>query len=94
VSTATGLLKTPNAMSKPKVYVTRRVPNSGLELLQKKCDVKIWDSDDEVPRDTLLEGVAGVNGIFCLITEKIDAELLDAAGEIFNILQGDMTYLS
>jgi lactate dehydrogenase-like 2-hydroxyacid dehydrogenase len=81
-------------MSKPKVYVTRRVPNSGLELLQKKCDVKIWDSDDEVPRDTLLESVAGVNGIFCLITEKIDAELLDAAGEIFNILQGDMTYLS
>ena len=82
-------------MSKPKVYVTRRVPNSGLELLQKKCDVKIWDSDDEVPRDTLLEDVAGIDGIFCLITEKIDAELLDAAGEIFNILQGEMiAYLS
>ena len=67
-------------MSKPKVYVTRRVPNSGLELLQKKCDVKIWNSDDEVPRHTLLEDVAGIDGIFCLITEKIDAELLDAAG--------------
>lgn len=72
-------------MSKPKVYVTRRVPNSGLELLQRKCDVIIWDSDEEVPRATLLENVAGVDGIFCLITEKIDAELLDAAGEIFNI---------
>lgn len=72
-------------MSKPKVYVTRRVPNSGLELLQRKCDVKIWDSDEEVPRGTLLENVAGIHGIFCLITEKIDAELLDAAGEIFNI---------
>ena len=82
-------------MSKPKVYVTRRVPNSGLELLQKKCDVKIWNRDDEVPRHTLLEDVAGIDGIFCLITEKIDAELLDAAGEIFNILQGDMiAYLS
>lgn len=67
-------------MSKPKVYVTRRVPSAGLELLQKKCDVEIWDSDEVIPRDTLLKNVSGIDGLFCLITERIDGELLDVAG--------------
>lgn len=67
-------------MSKPKVYVTRRVPVDGLELLQRKCEVKIWDDDEVIPRKTLLENTKGINGIFCLITETIDAEFLDAAG--------------
>lgn len=67
-------------MSKPKVYITRRVPVDGLELLKRKCEVQIWDDDEVIPRKTLLENVKGINGIFCLITETIDAELLDAAG--------------
>lgn len=67
-------------MSKPKVYITRRVPVDGLELLKRKCEVQIWDDDEVIPRKTLLENVKGINGIFCLITETIDAEFLDAAG--------------
>lgn len=67
-------------MSKPRVYITRRVPATGVNLLQEKCDVKIWDSDEPIPRQELLKNVVGVQGIFCLITEKIDAELLNAAG--------------
>ena len=67
-------------MSKPKVVVTRRVPSPGLEMVQEKCDVRHWDSDEPIPRATLLEWVKGIDGLYCLLTEKINDELLDAAG--------------
>ena len=49
--------------------------------LFKSCDLDHWDSDDPIPRDELLKRVSGLDGLYCLLTEKIDAELLDAAGE-------------
>ncbi len=65
---------------KPKVYVTRRVPSRGIDLLKKHCSITQWDTDDAISRDTLKKNVAGVDALFCLLTEKIDAEILDAAG--------------
>uniref|UniRef100_UPI00398F2924 glyoxylate reductase/hydroxypyruvate reductase-like isoform X2 n=1 Tax=Pristiophorus japonicus TaxID=55135 RepID=UPI00398F2924 len=50
------------------------------------CDVEHWDSDDPVPRSTLLKGVAGAHGLYCLLTEKIDKELLDAAGPNLKVI--------
>jgi len=47
----------------------------------KSCDLDHWDSEDPIPRDELLKRVAGLDGLYCLLTEKIDSELLDAAGE-------------
>lgn len=42
---------------------------------------ELWDSDDiPVSRKELLQKVKGVDGLLCTLTEKIDAELLDAAG--------------
>lgn len=64
---------------KPSVYVTRRIPREALEILHSHCQVRIWDSDDPVPRPTLLEEVAQVEGLFCLLTERVDTELLDRA---------------
>ncbi|KAK6173153.1 hypothetical protein SNE40_016662 [Patella caerulea] len=65
---------------KPSVYVTRRVPLPGKEILATECNVTQWDQDDPVPRDELLRQVKGKDGIFCLLTEKIDEELILAAG--------------
>ncbi|XP_072373095.1 glyoxylate reductase/hydroxypyruvate reductase-like isoform X5 [Scyliorhinus torazame] len=71
-----------------RVYVTRRIPREALRLLQDSgiCDVKHWDSDDPVPRTELLKGVAGIDGLYCLLTEKIDKELLDAAGPKLKVI--------
>lgn len=63
----------------PKVYVTRRIPESGVKLLQQSCDVEIWDSDDVVPREVFLKAVADKDAVLCLLTEKVDAETLDVA---------------
>lgn len=46
-----------------------------------RVQFQLWDSDDvPVPRQELLQKVKGVDGLLCVLTEKIDAELLDAAG--------------
>ncbi|MEQ2177950.1 hypothetical protein GOODEAATRI_009071 [Goodea atripinnis] len=67
----------------PRVYVTRQIPPEGLRILRDSGQVQfeLWDSDDvPVPRNELLQNVKGVDGLLCVLTEKIDAELLDAAG--------------
>lgn len=40
----------------------------------------IWQGEKPIPRQALLDGVVGTNGIFCALTERIDKELLDKAG--------------
>ncbi|XP_059826054.1 glyoxylate reductase/hydroxypyruvate reductase-like isoform X1 [Hypanus sabinus] len=71
-----------------RVYVTRRIPRKGLQALRDSgiCDLKQWDSDDPVPRSELLKEVAGVHGLYCLLTEEIDRELLDAAGPNLKVI--------
>ena len=66
----------------PKIYITRRIPESGIKLLQESCDVEIWDSDDVVPRDVFLKAVADKDAVLCLLTEKIDAETMDVAKSV------------
>ncbi|KXJ08689.1 glyoxylate reductase/hydroxypyruvate reductase [Exaiptasia diaphana] len=64
-----------------KVLVTRRVPAEAIQLLKDaNCELDYWEKDEPIPRDELLNKVKGKDAIFCLLTEKIDGELLDAAG--------------
>ena len=64
---------------RPKVYVTRKVPEAAIDLLRQACEVEVWEGELPVPRDVLLEKVRDIDGLFCLLTERIDQELLDAA---------------
>ena len=72
-----------STVKKPKIYVTRRVPERGVALLSECCEVTQWNRDDPVPREEILSNVPGVDGLFCLLTDKIDAAVLDAAGKQF-----------
>lgn len=49
-------------------------------LHPNRCEVSLWDSDEPVPRTELLKGVQGAHGLLCLLSDRIDAEVLDAAG--------------
>ncbi len=64
---------------KPKVYVTRKVPEEAIDLLRQECEVEVWEGELPVPRDVLLEKVRDIDGLYCLLTERVDQELLDAA---------------
>ena len=65
---------------KPKVFVTRVIPDEGLNLVLEACDAEVWPGELPPPRDVLLERVKGVWGVLSLLTDRIDSELLDAAG--------------
>ncbi len=66
--------------ARPRVFVSRIIPDEGLELIRAACDMDLWEDDLPPPRDQLLRRVAGVDGALTLLTDRVDDELLDAAG--------------
>lgn len=67
-------------MSKPKVFVTRMIRDQGLDLVKEFCEVDLWSDELPPPRPALLERVRGMDGLLTLLTDRVDDELLDAAG--------------
>jgi glyoxylate reductase len=65
---------------RPRVFVARRIPADGLEPIADACDADIWPDELPPARDELLRRVAGCDGILTLLTDRVDDELLDAAG--------------
>ena len=67
-------------MSRPKVYVTRKVPEQALEILRSVATVSVWDREDvPPPREVILRELAEADGVFSLLTDRIDAEVMAAA---------------
>ena len=60
-------------------FVTRRLPGSALERLAQHHRVDIWPEDGAPPRDVLRERTHGADALLCLLTDRVDADLLDAA---------------
>ena len=73
-------------MSKPKVFVTRNIPDKGFELIKDFCDVDLWPDELPPSREELLQHVRGVDGLLCLLTDKIDGEVMDAAGPQLKVI--------
>ena len=73
-------------MSKPKVFVTRVIPEKGYELIRDSCDVDLWTDELPPSREDLLHLVQGVDGLLCLLTDKIDVEVMDSAGLNFKVI--------
>jgi len=66
-------------MAKPKVLVTRRVPQECLDLLKPHFELEHFNKGVAIPRKRLLKSVKDKDGLLCLLTDKIDDELLAAA---------------
>ena len=66
-------------MLKAKVYVTRLIPQAGLDLLKETCEVAVNPEDRPLTREELLAHVADKHGVIGLMTDRIDAEFFDAA---------------
>jgi lactate dehydrogenase-like 2-hydroxyacid dehydrogenase len=70
------------------VFVTRVVPDKGLDKLRQAPGVAldVWQESMPPSRQALLEKVRGINGLYCLITEQIDEQVLDAAGPQLKVI--------
>ena len=65
---------------RPKVFVARVIPDDGLRLVTEACDASVWPDELPPPREALLSAVEGCDGVLTLLTDRVDAELLDRAG--------------
>lgn len=70
---------------RPPVVVTRRLPAEAISRLQG-VGLRLWDSDDPIPRERLLTMVEGASGLLCLLTERIDADVFRAAGPSLKVV--------
>jgi len=66
-------------MAKPRVYVTRRMAQEALDKIAQVTEMEVWPEELPPPYDVLLEKVRDVDGLLPLLTDRIDANLMDAA---------------
>jgi glyoxylate reductase len=67
-------------VSMSKIVVTARIPEVAVEMLRAEHEVDAWSAAESIGRDELLSRVVGADALVTLLTERVDAELLDAAG--------------
>jgi glyoxylate reductase len=79
-------------MSQPKVFVTRRLPDGGLERLRLLAEVEVWPERLPPPYELLLEKVKHIDGLLCLLTDRIDRQLIEAGASLKVISQMAVGY--
>ncbi|MFQ5942313.1 MAG: 2-hydroxyacid dehydrogenase [Anaerolineales bacterium] len=73
-------------MANPHVYVTRFIPEAGLDRIRAIAETEVWEGEEPPPYKILLEKIDGLDGLVCLLTDRIDAELMDAAGGALKVI--------
>ena len=73
-------------MSRPRIAVTGKIPEAGLEMLREAGDVHAWDSLDVPTVEQVHAMVAGAHAAVTLLTTKVDDAFLDAAGPQLKIV--------
>jgi glyoxylate reductase len=67
-------------MAKPTVYVTKQVPETTIRMLKTQCEVEVNPEDRSLTREELLDKVRGKNAVLTMLSDTIDATVLDAVG--------------
>ena len=65
-----------------KVFVTRALPGGAIERLAAEHEVEVWPEPLPPPRDEMLARVRGTEGLLALLTDRVDAELMDTASSL------------
>jgi glyoxylate reductase len=69
-------------MSRPKVFVARRIPDAGLSRILEACETEVWPERMPPPANVLRERVRDCDGLVSLLTDRVDAALLGAAPKL------------
>jgi len=73
-------------MALPKVLITRRIPDVGLEILEKHVEADIFEGEAPISREELKRRIGGVEGLLCLLSDRIDDEVMDEAGPQLRVI--------
>lgn len=67
-------------MSKPNIYISRKLPDYLVEPFYDYFHIKMWSKDDEpVPRDVLLQEVKEADGLLSMLSDAINEEVFKQA---------------
>lgn len=78
---------------KPNIYVTRRLPEAAFKKLTEFCQVEIWDHESPAPPYPVIKAnLQDKQGLLCLLTDRIDAGLIDSAPNLMVISQCAVGY--
>src|ERR687893_127278 len=77
--------------NKKKVYVTRRILEPALSILSRECQVMLNKKPSPPSREERSKNVAGKAGILCMLTDRIDAEVMDKAGSNLQVISSYST---
>jgi lactate dehydrogenase-like 2-hydroxyacid dehydrogenase len=69
-------------MPRPKVFSTRPLFDAARQILQEKCDVEYWAKPERISREELFKRIAEKQGLVCLLTERVDDQLLRGAPKL------------
>src|SRR5277367_3685393 len=69
-------------MARPRVFVTHSLFNEARHILSASCDAEYWNASERPSREELLRKVKDKEGLVCLLTEKVNEELLRAAPKL------------
>jgi glyoxylate reductase len=69
-------------MTKPKVFATHGLFDAARKILQENCDVEYWSKPERPPREEVLRRVKDKEALVCLLTEKVNEELLREAPKL------------
>jgi len=69
-------------MAKPKVYSTHQLFDEARNILNTHCDMQYWTDSERPPRDEVIRCLQDKEGLVCLLTEKINDELLRSAPKL------------
>ena len=69
----------PDGRPSGRVFVTRKLPGDALDRLRAETECDVWQEELPPPREALLQAVQEIDGLLCLLTDPIDAELLAGA---------------
>jgi lactate dehydrogenase-like 2-hydroxyacid dehydrogenase len=70
------------ALHEPSVFVTRHVPDAALRIVQSAAAVTVWPDPMPPSPEQLRDACRSVEGLYCLLTDKVDEALLDACPRI------------
>ena len=66
-------------MPRPRVYVTRPIFQEAISLLEAVAETVVWPGDLPPPYEALAREASQADGLFCLLTDRVDAALLEAS---------------
>ncbi len=69
-------------LNRPKIYVTRQIPPPGLDILAEHCEVTVHSGEKPPSRDEMLRQIGGKDGLLCMLTDRVDAEIIEAASAL------------